>query len=133
MTETSAILMKLAESSARVEEAMTGLRRDMDALRRDVGDEKNSAHESRRDIYEKVDELTGRTASLEGTVKIVGATSAQTRDLVEQKVMPVVAEFTALKWQGIGMLTAATIAGGAIAWVLTTFGSAILARFGVKF
>jgi len=122
--------MRLAESSARVEEAISGIRRDIDSLRRDFGDEKSSAHESRKDVHEKIDELTDRTAGLEGTVKIVGATAAQTRDIVEQKVMPVVAEFTAIKWQGAGMLGAATIAGGLLMWAVSTFGAAIMARLG---
>lgn len=129
----SGLLMRLAESSARVEEAISGIRRDIESLRRDFGDEKSSAHGSRREVQEKFDELTDRTVDLEGTVKIVGATAAQTRDIVEQKVMPVVAEFTAIKWQGAGMLGAATLAGGFLAWVISTFGAAILARLGFHF
>lgn len=119
------LLMRLVESAARVEEAVKGLRRDFD-------DEKDHAHESRKDVHIKIDSLTERTAELEGTVKIVGQVAAQVRDVVDKKVMPVVDEFTAMKWRGAGMLSVAAIAGSILFWVLTTYGTKILAMFRIS-
>lgn len=118
--------MRLVESSARVEEAVSGIRRDIDSLRRDFSEEKTDAHESRKAVGEKIE-------TVENSLRIVGATAAQTRDIVEKQVMPVVAEFTAIKWKGAGMLGAATIAGGLLMWAISTFGASILARLGFHF
>ena len=123
----SPILMRLAESSARVEEAVAGLRRDVESLRRDFSDEKDKAHESRKDVHIKIDALADRTSDLESTVQVAGQITAQTRDIIDKTVIPVVTEFTAMKWRGAGMLSAAVIAGGVLMWVVTTFGGRILA------
>jgi hypothetical protein len=127
------LLLKLAESSARVEEAIKGLRRDFEFLRGDVDDEKGHAHESRKDVHVKLDALTERTSEVESTLRIVGQVSAQTRDVVAAQVMPVVAEFNAMKWRGAGMLSAAAVAGSVLLWLLATFGVKILAKFGIVF
>lgn len=123
----SPVLMRLAESAARVEEAVAGLRRDVESLRDDFSSENDKAHASRKDVHVKIDTLTSRTGELEKTVQIAGQLTAQTRDIIDETVMPVVTEFIAMKWRGAGMLSAAAVAGSVLFWVLTTYGTKILA------
>ena len=123
----SPLLLRLAESSARVEEAVKGLRRDFEAMRDDTDIEKDHAHESRKDVHMKIDALSERTASLEGLVRIDAQITAQTRDVLDKTVMPAVNEFIAMKWRGAGMLSAAAVAGSVLFWLLTNYGGKILA------
>jgi hypothetical protein len=94
-------------------ESVAGLRRDITDLRGDFDQEKDHAHESRRDVHQKIDALTGRVAAVEGTVQIAMQVTAQTRDKVAA-IEPTVEEFKRIKLMGHGVIWAVGIAGGAL-------------------
>jgi hypothetical protein len=59
-------------------EGVVGLRRDITDLRGDFDVEKGHAHDSRKDVHRKIDDLTHRVGKVETTVQLAGQVTAQT-------------------------------------------------------
>lgn len=107
-------------------EGVAGLRRDITDMRGDFDTEKDHAHESRKDVHRKIDDLAGRVGAVEGTIQVAGHVTAQTRDKVAameatltDDVKPTVDEFKRMKLLGWGFLSVVGLGG-------TAFGAAMI-------
>jgi predicted nucleic acid-binding Zn-ribbon protein len=108
-------------------ESVAGLRRDITDLRSEFNDEKDHAHESRKDMHRKVDDLTDRVGKAETTIQVAGQVTAQTRDKVDamdatltSDVKPTVDEFKRMKligWSVVGIVgLGGTAFGASLIW-----------------
>ena len=108
-------------------EGVAGLRRDITDLRDDFDTEKDHAHDSRKDVHRKIDELTGRVGDVETTVQVAGQVTAQTRDRIDamdltlnKDVKPTVDEFKRMKmigWSVVGIVgLGGTAFGASMIW-----------------
>jgi hypothetical protein len=112
MTESTDMLLgKLIESVA-------GLRRDITDLRGDFDLEKDHAHESRKDVHRKIDDLADRVSKAEATIQIAGQVTAQTRERIDA-VEPTVDDFKRMRSIGIGIVGIVAIGG-------TAFGASLI-------
>lgn len=121
----------MAESTAyllgQLIESVAGLRRDITDMRGDFDTEKDHAHESRKDVHRKIDDLAGRVAEVETTIQVAGHVTAQTRDKVTamestltDDVKPTVDEFKRMKligWSVVGIVgIGGTAFGASLIW-----------------
>lgn len=117
-------------------EGVAGLRRDITDLRDDFDTEKDHAHDSRKDVHRKIDELTGRVGDVETTVQVAGQVTAQTRDRIDamdstlnKDVKPTVDEFKRMKmigWSVVGIVgLGGTAFGASLIWWGEQVGSAL--------
>ena len=108
-------------------ESVAGLRRDISGLRDDFDVEKNHAHDSRKDVHRKIDDLTDRVGKVETTVQVAGKVAAQTRDHIDSMestlnddVKPTVDEFKRMKligWSVVGIVgLGGTAFGASMIW-----------------
>lgn len=97
-------------------ELATGQRR----LEEDTAD----ARESRRRIYQKLEESGDAIIHLQNDVKIAASIAAQARDKVDIEVMPAVRTINGLKLQGAAIITAAAVIGGGLTALASTQGGA---------
>jgi hypothetical protein len=132
----------MAESTAyllgQLIEGVAGLRRDITDLRGDFDTEKDHAHESRKDVHRKIDDLGNRVGSVEGTIQLAGQVTAQTRDRIDavnnevseriggleaslaKDIKPTVEEFKRMKligWSIVGVVgIGGTAFGASLIW-----------------
>lgn len=108
-------------------EGVAGLRRDITDLRDDFDTEKDHAHDSRKDVHRKIDDLAGRVGDVETTVQVAGQVTAQTRDRIDAMdktlntdVKPTVDEFKRMKligWSVVGIVgLGGTAFGASLIW-----------------
>ena len=118
-------------------EGVAGLRRDITDLRDDFDTEKDHAHDSRRDVHRKIDDLTGRVSNVENKIEIAGQVTAQTRNRIDevnaditeriegleititQDVKPTVDDFKRMRAIGIGVVGIVALGG-------TAFGASLI-------
>lgn len=100
-------------------EGVAGLRRDITDMREDFDQEKEHAHESRKDVHRKIDDLADRVSKAETTIQVAGQVTAQTRDRIDA-VEPTVDEFRRMKlvgWSIVGIVgIGGTAFGASLIW-----------------
>ena len=114
-------------------EGVAGLRRDITDMRDDFDTEKGHAHESRKDVHRKIDDLAGRVGSVEGSVQIAGQVTAQARDKIEwfeakltTDVIPTIDEFKRMKLIGWSVVSIVGIGGTAFGASLIWWGEQVV-------
>lgn len=116
------ILHEILQKLGSIEAGQSQLRNDFDR-------ERDQSRESRGDLHEKVDGLTGRIAHVETTIQVAGQVTAQTRDKIggleatlTDDIKPTVDEFKRIKLMGRGVIVAAGIAGGSLGLTFAWWG-----------
>lgn len=127
----------MAESTAyllgQLIESVAGLRRDITDMREDFDTEKDHAHESRKDVHRKIDDLTGRVSNVENKIEISGHVTAQARDKIDMMeatltddVKPTVDEFKRMKLIGWSVVSIVGIGGTAFGASLIWWGEQVI-------
>ncbi len=127
----------MAESTAyllgQLIESVAGLRRDITDMRDDFDTEKGHAHESRKDVHRKIDELAGRVGAVESKIEIAGHVAAQTRDVIDameatltDDMKPTVDEFKRMKLIGWSVVSIVGIGGTALGASLIWWGEQVI-------
>lgn len=114
-------------------EGVDGLRRDITDMRQEFDVEQQNAHESRKDVHRKIDELTHRVAQTESAAQITGQVIAQTRDKIgglevtlAQDIKPTVDEFKRIKLMGHGVIWAVGVAGAGLGLSAAWWGEQVI-------
>jgi hypothetical protein len=118
------ILMLLGE----LRESVVGLREDVAEIKAEAGNDRRDASESRRRIYQKLDDGEKRLMKMESTVRVIGGVvekQGQRVSELEPTVNRTAGEVRRWTMLGAFIGTGVIALGGFVAWIIQSNGAAL--------